>query len=219
VPPDNKADVGKKFGLLFRSLPVNPRSEFMKLMRYMASFSMLIAGSAMADMLDVNLNNNTAQFQYSTASGVNSQGKADIHAGLLYNNAKSLLANVGIMVTNGLEASPGTSVGIGMEALVANIKDNPGITSNSTALALDAIVRFSPPTAPQVGFAAELHYAPKILTFGDAVRYSQGIVRVEYELAPSSVVYLGYRRTSFGIKNAPAAQLDSGIHVGFKLAF
>ena len=191
----------------------------MKLMRYLAAFSLLTAGTAMADMLDVNLNNNTAQFQYSTANGVNPQGKADIHAGLLYNSAKSLLANVGVMVTNGLEASPGTSVGIGMEALAANIKDNAPVTSNATAVALDALVRFAPPTNPQLGFAGELHYAPKILTFGDAERYSQGIVRVEYELAPSSVVYLGYRRTNFGIKNARAAQLDSGVHVGFKIAF
>jgi hypothetical protein len=226
VPPDNKADAGdnkedagNEFGLLFRNYPVNPRSEFMKLMRYLAAFSMLIAGPAMADMLDVNLNNNTAQFQYSTASSVNAQGKADIHGGLLYNNNNSMLANIGVMVTNNLEAAPGTSVGIGMEALAANIKDNPGVTSNSTALALDALVRVSPSTAPQVGIAGELHYAPRILTFGDAVRFTQGIVRLEYELAPSSVVYVGYRRTSFGIKNAQAAQLDSGVHIGFKIAF
>ena len=188
-------------------------------MPFLAAFSMLIAGPAMADMLDVNLNNNTAQFQYSTANSVNAQGKADIHAGVLYNNAKSLLANIGVMVTNSLEAAPGTSVGIGMEALAANIKDNPPLTSNATAIALDALVRYSPPTASQVGFAGEVHYAPKILTFGDAVRYTQSIVRLEYELAPSSVVYVGYRRTSFGIKNIQAAQLDSGVHVGFKIAF
>jgi len=192
----------------------------MKLMRYLAAFSMLIAGPAMADMLDVNLNNNAAQFQFSTANSVNSQGKADIHAGLYYNNNKSLLVNAGIMVNNGLETAPGTIVGVGMEAVAANLKDNPGITSNATALALDALLRYSPPSASHVGIAGELHYAPRILTFGDAERYTQAMIRVEYELAPSSVIYAGYRRTSFGIKNSvPADELDSGLYVGFKIAF
>jgi hypothetical protein len=107
-----------------------------------------------------------------------------------------------------------------MEAVAANLKDNPGITSNATALALDALVRFSPPGASHVGFAGELHYAPRILTFGDAERYTQAMVRAEYELAPSSVVYVGYRRTTFGIKNrVPADEVDSGLYLGFKIAF
>jgi len=192
----------------------------MKLMRHLVAFSMLTASAAVfADTLDVNLNNNTAQFQYGTANGPNAQGKADLHAGFLYNNARSVMFNAGVMVANGLEGAPGMSIGIGMEALAAMIKDNPLFKSNASALALDGLVRYSPPTASQLGFVGEFHYAPSILTFGDAVRYSQGVVRVEYELAPQTLVYVGYRRTSFGIKNAPSAVLDRGAHIGFKLAF
>jgi hypothetical protein len=191
----------------------------MKSMRYLAACFLLLSGSAMADMLDVNLNNNTAQFQFSTANGVEAQGNADLHAGLLYNNRKSFLVNAGVMVQNSLEGAPGISVGVGMEALAAVIKDNPPLKSNASALALDALVRYSPPSASQVGIAGEFHYAPNILTFGDAVRYSQGTVRLEYELAPQSMVYVGYRKITFGIKNAPAAVLDSGPQVGFRFAF
>lgn len=192
----------------------------MKLMRHLVVFLLLTASTAVfADMLDVNLNNKTAQFQFSTASGPNAQGKADLHAGILYNNARSALVNAGVMVANSLEGAPGMSVGIGMEALAAMIKDNPPLKSNASALALDGLVRFTPPTASQVGLVGELHYAPNILTFGDAVRYTQFVARVEYELAPQAVVYVGYRRTEFGIKNAPAAIMDNGAHVGFKIAF
>jgi hypothetical protein len=196
----------------------------MKLMRASlicigAACSMLTAGTALADMLDVNLNNNTAQFQYSTAGGPNDQGRANIHGGILYNNANSVLGNAGIMVTNGLEAAPGVSVGVGMEGLVATIKDNPPTRYTASAVALDALLRVSPAAASHVAFVGELHYAPKILAFGDAVRYAQGVVRVEYELAPSTSVYLGYRRTSFGLKNTQAAELDRGVHIGFKMAF
>lgn len=192
----------------------------MKSMRYLAGLAMLFtASSAMANMLDVNLNNNTAQFQFSTANGVQAQGNADLHAGVLYNNRNSVLVNAGVMVENTLEGSPGVTIGVGMEALAATIKDNKPFRSNASAIALDALVRFSPDSAPQLGFSGGLHYAPNILTFGDAVRYSQGTVRIDYELAPQTMVYAGYRRITFGIKHQQAAVLDNGLHVGFKLAF
>jgi hypothetical protein len=190
----------------------------MKSMRYVAACFLLFSGTAaMANMLDVNLNNNTAQFQFSTATGVEAQGNADLFAGLLYNNRHSVLVNAGVMQRNPLDG--GFSVGVGMEAIAATIKDNWPTKSNTSAIALDALVRFSPPTVPQMGISGELHYAPNILTFGDAVRYSQGVVRLDYELAPQTMVYVGYRKITFGIKNAPAAVLDSGPHIGFKLAF
>jgi len=192
----------------------------MKLMRHLAAFATLTASTAaMADMLDLNLNNNVAQFQYSTANGPEAQGKADLHAGFLYNNAKSLLVNGGIMVANSLENAPGVSAGIGMEALAASIKDNAPASYSASGVALDALLRYSPPTASQVGIAGELHFAPRILTFGDAVRFAQATVRAEYELAPQTVVYVGYRRTSFGMKVGPAAVLDSSAHIGFKIGF
>jgi len=175
--------------------------------------------AVLADALEVNLNNNTAQFQYDTASGPGAQGKADLHAGFLYNNARSFLINAGIMVVNRQESAPGLSLGIGIEGLAAMIKDSPMPTSNTTAVALDGLVRYSPPTASQLGFAGEYHYAPQILTFGDAVRYAEVDVRIEYELAPQTLVYVGYRRITFGIKNAPAVVVDNGGLIGFKLAF
>ena len=190
------------------------------LIRHLLAVSLLTASSAIwADALDINLNNNTAQFQYSTANGFNAQGKADIHLGVLYNNVNSVLINAGLMVANNLEGAPGLSIGVGMEALAATIKDNPLLKSNASAVAVDAMVRYSPPGAGQLGLVGELHYAPRILTFGDAVRYAQPGARVEFELSPQAMVYVGYRRVSFGIKNAPAAVLDNGGFVGFKLAF
>ncbi len=190
----------------------------MKLMRILVAFSLLTAGTAMADMFDLNLNNNTAQLQYSTAGGPNDQGRANIHGGILYNSANSVLGNVGLMVTNALDGAPGTSVGVGMEGVAALIKDVPPTSYTASAVAIDFLLRYSPP-GTHVAFVGELHYAPKILTFGDAVRYSQNVIRIEYELAPSTAVYVGYRQTTFGLKNTRAADLERGAHVGFKVAF
>jgi opacity protein-like surface antigen len=190
------------------------------LMRYLAAFFMLCASTtALADAIDINLNNNTAQFQYSTATPNSSQGQSDVHAGFLYNNSHSVLVNAGIMVQNDLEGASGISIGVGMEGLAAVIKDNPPTKSNATALALDGRVRFSPPGASQLGFIGEVHYAPNIISFADATRYMLAMARVAYEISPETEVYAGYRRIAFGIKNGPNAVLDSGVHVGIKLAF
>ncbi len=190
------------------------------LKRYLAAFSLLTATtSALADALDINLSNNTAQFQFGTGTPTGTQGKTDLHAGILYNNVNSLLINAGILVVNNQDGAPGLSIGAGVEALAAAIKDNPPTRSNASAVALDLLARYSPPTASQLAFAGELHYAPRIITFGDADRYSQVIARVEYELSTQTLVYVGYRKITFGIKNARDAVMDNGVHVGIKLGF
>lgn len=190
------------------------------LMRYLAAFFMLTASTAvLADAIDINLNNNTAQFQYGTATPSSAQGQSDLHMGFLYNNSNSILVNAGIMVQNDPDYTSGISIGVGVEGLAAVIKDNPPTKSNATALALDGRVRFSPPGATQLGFIGEVHYSPSIISFADATRYMLAMARVEYEISPETKVYAGYRRISFGIKNGPNAVLDSGVHVGIKLGF
>lgn len=190
------------------------------LMRYLAAFFMLCASTtALADAIDINLNNNTAQFQYGTATPNSSQGQSDVHAGFLYNNSNSVLVNAGIMVQNNPDYTSGLSIGVGVEGLAAVIKDNPPTKSNATALALDGRVRYSPPGASQLGFVGEVHYAPNIISFADATRYMLAMARVEYEISPEMKVYAGYRRISFGIKNGPNAVLDSGVHIGVKFGF
>jgi hypothetical protein len=191
------------------------------LLRYAVALSLFAAGAgAWADSLDINLSNKTAQFQYGAGTGSSTQGKSEFHAGILYNNVNSVLGNVGLLITNRLEGAPGLSIGVGIEGLIATIKDNPPNRYNATAVALDGLVRYSPPGASQVGFVGEVHYAPNIITFGDGGRFRQLGARVEFELSPAVMAYVGYRQIKFGLKNnRPDATLDDGAHIGLKLAF
>lgn len=191
------------------------------LKHYFAALSLAAASSAaLADALDINLSNNTAQFQFGTGSPTGTQGKTDLHAGVLYNNNNSLLVNAGILVVNQQESAPGLSIGAGVEAVVATVKDNPPTRSNASAIALDLMARYSPPNVGKLGFAGEFHYAPRIITYGDANRYSQFGARVEYEISPQMLVYVGYRKTTFGIKNGARDDVvDNGAHLGIKLGF
>ncbi len=190
------------------------------LTRCLAAFSMLTASTlVLGDTLDINLSNNTAQFQFGTGTPTGTQGRTDLHAGVLYNNVNSILVNAGVLVVNSQDGAPGLTIGAGVEALVATIKDNPPIRSNASAVALDVLVRYSPPATNQLAFAGEMHYAPRIITFGDADRYSQFGARVEYELSTQTLVYVGYRRITFGIKNRSDAIMDNGVHLGIKFGF
>ncbi len=189
--------------------------------QYLAALSMVAASTtALADALDINLSNNTAQFQFGTGTATGTQGKTDLHAGVLYNNNNSLLVNAGILVVNRQDRAPGLSIGAGVEALVATVRDNPPTRSNASAIALDVVARYSPPSVSQLAFAGELHYAPRIITYGDANRYNQVLARVEYEISPQTVVYAGYRKITFGIKNGGRDDVvDNGPHVGIRLGF
>jgi YfaZ precursor len=221
-PINNIQDASPQFGLSFavKIIPNDTKELKVMPMRYLAAFLMLTASTTvLADTIDLNLNNNTAQFQYGTATPTSIQGQSNFHVGLLYNNSNSVLVNAGLMVQGNVENAPGLSLGAGVEALAAVIKDNPPTRSNASAVALDGLVRFAPPAASQIGFVGEVHYAPKIITFADATRYSFFATRVEYEITPETVAYGGYRRVAFGIKNGPNAVLDSGPYVGIKIGF
>ncbi len=190
------------------------------LLRQMVAFSLLAAsGTVWADAVDINLNNKTAQFQYIATTGSSTQGNTDLHAGLLYNNANSVLVNAGLMVTNNLSGAPGLAIGAGVEGLVATIKDVPPTRYNASAVALDVLVRYTLPAASQVSFVGDVHYAPNIITFGDADRFRQLGARVEFELAPQTMLYAGYRQVRFGLKNKPNATLDDSINIGLRISF
>lgn len=187
-------------------------------LRRVAAVALMSVGSvAWADSFDLNLSNKAAQFQYSVPSGVHVQGRSELYGSFFYNDVNTLLGSAGFRVLN--SQNNGVSIGVGVEGVVATVKDNPAVRSNASALALAAQVRISPPGAGQLGLVGELHYAPSIITYGDATRYSQGIVRLEFELSPQTMAYIGYREINFGIRNQLDVTSDKGGHIGVKFNF
>jgi len=186
-------------------------------LRYLTAAILLIAsGAACADSLDMNISNKTAQAQYAVPYGLNLQGKSELHAGFLYNDVYSVIGNAGLRVMS--EPTNGISFVAGVEALVARLRDNPLTRSYVTAIALNGQIRYSPPGMDQLGIVGELHYAPSLITFGDATAYNQYGVRVEFG-TPQVLAYVGYRHINFTIKNGPDAVPDNGMHIGVRLGF
>jgi len=189
---------------------------------YLLAFGTMatVSTTALADTVDINLRDNSAQFQYISSLGRDPLGKTKFHAGVLYVNRNNMLGDFGLLVQDELgDNAPGFSVGVGIKGLVAKVTGNSTIVSSTTALALGGLVRFSPPATQRLGVVGEVYLSPNIVTFGDANRYVESNVRVEYEVIPQAVAYVGYRRIAFGLKTQPDEILDEGVNIGVRISF
>jgi hypothetical protein len=190
---------------------------------YLLAFSTMatVSTTALADTVDINLRDNSAQFQYISSLGRDPLGKTKFHAGVLYVNSQNMLGDFGLVVQDELgDNAPGFSVGVGIKGVVARVTGNNSTIVNSTsALALGGLIRYSPPDIKRLGVVGEVYLSPNIVTFGDANRYVETNLRVEYEVIPQAVAYVGYRKIKFGINNRPDAILDEGVNLGVRISF
>lgn len=185
-------------------------------LRRIFALSLLTASTAaMADAVDVNLRDNSAQLQYIASMGHDTLGKADMHAGIVYVDKENLLGDLGITVRDEVgKNAPGLSVGVGIKVLTAKAKNN-----HASALALGGMARYSPLPDRRFGIIAQLYYSPNIVTFGNADRYTETVARLEYEIIPQAAVYLGYRRIKFGFESISDVILEEGAHLGVRIMF
>lgn len=180
---------------------------------FLALFS--ISAPAFADAVDVNFRDNSAQIQYIASMGRDTLGKADMHAGVLFVDKRNLLFDLGITVKDEVGSNaPGVTVGVG-------IKGTTGKAQNydAAALAIGGIVRYAPFSDSRFGISGQFYLSPNILTFGEADRYVETSVKLDYEIIPQASAYLGYRRVNFGLENRPDVRLEEGAHVGVKIMF
>lgn len=184
------------------------------------STTVTVSTTAMADTIDFNLRDTSAQFQYKSSMGRDALGKTEFHLGILYVNKNNLLSDFGVLVKDELgDNVPGFSVGVGIKGLVARVKGDNPTASNGSALALGGLVRYSPPSIPRLGIVGQVYLSPHIVSFGDANRYVETGVQMEFEVIPQSAVYLGYRRIGFGLRAQPYTILDEGFHLGVRISF
>lgn len=180
-----------------------------------ASTVAVFSSVALADTIDINLRDSSAQIQYSASMGTNTLGKTQLHAGVIYVDQDNILGDLGILVKDEVGGSvPGLSVGMGAKVLAVTVQSR-----DAMALALGGQVRYSPTDVPRLGVVGQLYFSPNIVTFGDADRFIETGARVEYEVIPQAVAYIGYRKIKFGLEVGPDATLDEGFHVGVRMSF
>jgi hypothetical protein len=180
-----------------------------------------ISSVAMADALDINLNDKAVQLTYSKAAAANFQGDAAWHLGGLYNNDRTNFFDAGLVVKGDEGSIPGLTLGLGAKAVLANVNIPTSSTkSTASALAIGLEVGYTLPAAKKISVVADVYGSLKIVTFNDADRILQSSVRAEYEIVPQTYAYVGYRYLHTTL-TAGAVDLvvDDGTVFGIKMGF
>lgn len=183
--------------------------------------STFFCGQAMASGLDLSLSNDSVQVRLSSLTGnPTGMGNSEVDMGLLYTSGRgsakdSLLGMLGVMVVgNAGTGAPELDVGVGVKLFAASIDND-----NLAALAVGGRLRFHPKALNRLSFTAEAHYAPDIVTFIDAKRFLYATARIEYEVLPQALAYIGYRNVWTDLSKGPNVDLDNGAHIGLQLIY
>ena len=191
--------------------------------RILTTMLLLIASlgasvSASAARLDVNLNQDSARFTYYSLIGGSTYGRTEMSTGLLYNEDKNYLLELGMQVVDvaGSE-SPGLEIGVGPK-LFYTFDDESDVTGLS--IAIGGIIRYSLPQLPRLALQGSLYYAPSITSTLDTDSFLEYGARVAYEILPTANIYLGYRRIRIDYTKGVGSQtLDDGAMLGMDFSF
>lgn len=187
----------------------------MFLRRILALSLLAFSTTVLADAFDVNLNDTSVQLQYRASMGHDTLGRSELHFGYLYADKNNSFGDLGILVQDEVGSNaPGVTIGVGLKGVIAKSQN-----FNATALAIGGLVRFAPFTDTRFGIGGLVYLSPNIVTFGDADRFIETGVKLDYEVIPQAVVYLGYRKIKFNLQTASDGTLNEGVNVGVKMSF
>ena len=193
----------------------------MLLNRVFASFLLAISPMAMADSLDVHMNNTSAQFKLGmSASGIG-DGNAELQSRLFFNDTNDILLDAGVFARGpggGEEGAAGPIAGGGLKVVYSKL-DHAGTSYTLACIALGGEFGFALPSSIPISLIGKYILSPKILSFADAERYNEYGVRLELAASQQAKIYLGFRQIGFGAKNAGSLILDTGTHIGLVVSW
>lgn len=184
----------------------------------------LLAGLATlpvhAGQLDLNLNDDAAYAQFGWAINQGQPGTLNGEAGLYYTTDDVYVGNIGIMVVGETGSSDNpVEAGVGVKALGVH-RDNNRDDFDSVGMAPGLALRYYPAAVNRLVIGGRVHYAPDVVTFGDADSLLEAQARVEYQIIPQAFAYVGYRHLEAEPENgAEDIELDEGGHVGIRILF
>lgn len=174
----------------------------------------LFSVPALADWLDININDETLFLEYSYMPFYESNlhmsfgylyysesDGDDVHAGM-----------IGMFIAERLAEN--TSVAIGGKAYAID-----ALGEKAVSIALGGAVRQNFSFAPLAGVEAYGYMAPKVTSFGKAERMFEAGARVFYEVLVNADVYLGYRNLQVKYDGGSMEEAEDGFHIGLRMRF
>ncbi len=175
--------------------------------------AMLSSTVTNANELDLRLSNDAVHGNYTID---NSRSKAKFGLGYFYKDD-----DYAINVLNvDLHAKGQTAIGnmpatvaIGFESNFFKIEEFKG-----SAVGIGGSLRLNLPSTPGLSLETDLHYAPKVLSFGDSEEFRRFRIQTNYRIIENADIALGYRYLNAGNnENDENKTLESGLFLGLQL--
>jgi hypothetical protein len=170
-----------------------------------------ITGTAAADTIDLNVNNDVVEGRYAAPVGTGQMGLGGLH----HDVTKDWLIYAGFLGRGEARTSAGRSeIGLGGRAYGGSAGPYDIL---SLALGVDFSIY---PWNQSVGVGAYAYYAPNVLSTRDARRFLDAGARVEFEvIKPTGVLYIGFRQIRATFEDGNRVKLDNHAHVGLRISF
>lgn len=175
--------------------------------------SLMLVPAAHARSLELALNDDMAQFTYST--GLWNVQNAELGAGILFNEDDDLLGTLRLVSTS--RVSHALRFAVGIQGYLGKL-DDPDATMK--AIAIGGNVGFSLASQIPLSLVLEGWVAPQILSFGKTEDMAELSARIEADLSQHAAVFVGYRKLKTDLERGPKNyKLDNSAHLGIRIKF
>lgn len=185
--------------------------ELARLTIFPALLAAAFSSAALADAIDINLNNDSIQAEYASYWRT-----ADFTFGGIWNrDTHDWVASAGLLA-RGAQQTRGSrrEVSVGGKVYVVSVGD-----SDIEALGLGGAARVFPGNGP-IGLGGYAFYAPNVVTGGDAKNFWEAGAHLDFEVIRDTAdIYVGYRKLRAELNNGVHVTVDKGCHVGVRIRF
>ena len=169
---------------------------------------------AVANGLDLNVNNDavrlTADFDLSN--------NLVVDGSWLHHQDRGNVLGAGLHLT-GAATGGSNPVHAGLGGRLLWVDSDVGNRDDGQVLAIGGFVTYTLPDYNRFVVGGSLYYAPDVLSFGDATRYTEYNAWAGYSVLRQGQVYLGVRGVSADFKRSDSVTIDTGLHLGLRLRF
>lgn len=177
---------------------------------------MLASSAAMANGLEFQLGNKTAQLTFMTDSGLIGYSGGDLDFSLFTNTKNDFMGSAGLLVQGIPAGTSPLTFGLGIKGYGFRVNDP---RDSVGALALGGLVKYTIPSTTPMAVVFEGHYAPSITTVGDGKSLTDLSVDYQIEVTPGGTAFAGYRLLQTNLKNYGDYSLDDNVHIGVRFTF
>ena len=186
-------------------------------------FSSLVATSVLfgSTSVDININNDTLELNGDVLLNdmFNLSNNANYYCGVSYlttksngNKSNQNLSTVSFKALNPYVDNYGFNIGMGIKTVYSNQLD-----MNFNAVALGLFFKYELNEA--IYFNLDANYAPRVLSFMNAEKYSDIKLKMNYKVLDGGYIYVGGRNITTRYENKKDIKFDDSIFFGYQVKF